>query len=56
MTYIPKIKFYDLSRFYNLENTEIDKEAVVAELSRKFEVPPEKIEIDAQNGMSIIYA
>lgn len=59
MTYIPRVTFYDLSRFTpvgNQNNTETaDQEAVRVKLSDKFGVPQEKIEVDLHNLMSIIY-
>ena len=59
MTYttLATVKFYDLSRYLteNQDANELDRDALVTELSKKFDVSTEKIEIDPQARMSIIY-
>ncbi|MGB9613133.1 MAG: hypothetical protein ACPL4K_03030 [Candidatus Margulisiibacteriota bacterium] len=58
MTYTSTIRFYDLSRYLTEGpegQKEIDQASIITELSKKFNVSPEKIEIDPENRMSIIY-
>lgn len=52
---VTPIKFYDLSRYLTENDEPIDQKNLIAELSSKFNVPPENIEIDPSTKMSIIH-
>ncbi len=59
MTYIPRVTFYDLSRFTPVESSSpaetADQDTIKVKLSDKFGVPEDKIEVDLNNLMSIIH-